>query len=559
MISDWSASNYDFIQGIDAESSPGDLIARNSAQQMPLLHSPSPLNGIWAMAVLDGNIYAGAGGYPINEVGADVWKYTVATDTWDLLAQLPEEGILVMKSHGGKLYIPGMDATLLWDRGSLYVYDGQTWVVHQNIPEAVHVFDVEFIGTQMFVSTGQMDNTGAVWRSADGGGSWSRILTLVTSGAVRRVYGLGVFEGKLYAQPDGKNPEGKVVFIWDGAQWETAPLSEISDDQWILFSDEDRFYLSGRGDFYTYDGSEYAYTSLPFSGNRWARAMTLHWETVDSPLTDKALYGGGTSGRVYRSTDRVDWSLWTELGGGDPAGEVESLVSLRGRLYAGTYRTTGPGGVYVSSSTPLGTMVSKPFDVGFRATAAVLDWSAIEPPGTTMKIQVKAAMSEFFLEQAPFLGPDGTSATYFEFGGQALPDALLNKLVYQYKVLVISGDPKLTSVTEWIRLQFYSDLDAAGVGDVSGGDIRLAAFPNPSSGLVHFRLGGLKGPGSVAPEIRLYDLGGRELARLPWSRSGTEVVWDASSSDAAQGTYFYRVTTDGGRSFGFSGRVQILR
>jgi hypothetical protein len=552
---DWSEGNYTLADGIDPESSPGNLIARNFSQQMLFLAGPSSQRGIWGLASFQGDLYAGAGPYPMTDAGAEVWRYSTEENTWELIAELPEEGILVLKAHNGKLYIPGMDAMTYWDRGNLYVFDGQNWTVHQNIPQAAHVFDVAFLGNQLFVSTGQRDLTGGVWRSVDGGGSWERILTLPSvDGEVRRVYGLGVFDGKLYAQPDGKDPEGRVVLVWDGEEWDSIPLGQISDHQWMLFDWEEQFCLGGNGDFYVGDGEQFQYANLPFQGNRWCRAFSQHREPTETTQSTPALFAGGPLGRIYRSTDGLNWTFWTQVGDGQPEGEVEGMASHLGRLYVSTYRENGTGRVYVSSSVPYGTLISRVFDTGGQdISQVVLDWAAVLPAGTSVKFQVRAAKTAEALQGLPFCGPDGTPFTYFETPKTLIPDPLTDGYYFQYKVYMSTDDPKLSPLLKWVRFTFYSGEDAAGVGETEGPQVRLAVYPNPTRDRVH-----LRGLAWQRGEFRLYDLAGRLAYRqVLESRGEEEPVLDLGR--LPQGVYFYQVLDASGRVMKAKGRIQVLR
>jgi len=63
----------------------------------------------------------------------------------------------------------------------------------------IHMFDMNtWNGTDLF-QTGADGNDGIVYRSMDGGATWSQSLRVPTVSDFARVYGLGRYQGKLYA------------------------------------------------------------------------------------------------------------------------------------------------------------------------------------------------------------------------------------------------------------------------------------------------------------------------------------------------------------------------
>lgn len=91
--------------------------------------------------------------------------------------EVQEQGISVIRSHGNRIYIPGVDATEDWTLGNFYrsTDKGDRWTKMRNIPVAVHVWDIAEWRGDLYVSTGSVrDGKGyaAVCQSSDQGTTW---------------------------------------------------------------------------------------------------------------------------------------------------------------------------------------------------------------------------------------------------------------------------------------------------------------------------------------------------------------------------------------------------
>ncbi len=87
--------------------------------------------------------------------------------------------------------------------------------------------------------------------------------------------------------------------------------------------------------------------------------------------------------------------------------------------------------------------------------------------------------------------------------------------------------------------------------------IRVTVHPNPFATSAAFRFEGGQ-PGVIA----IFDVSGREVARLASSRASGTIVWDGrdrSGRAVASGVYFYRVASDGAGSEEASGRLVRAR
>lgn len=120
-------------------------------------------------------------------------------------------------------------------------------------------------------------------------------------------------------------------------------------------------------------------------------------DTFSSQAYAGITYQGTTS--IYASTTNGG-STWT----------ANSNYDL-----GGYYFTTLTG--YVSS----GDYISTPFDTGSANVAHnFLAWTATLPSGTTLRFQIRQAAAQPSLSSAQWVGPDGTSSTYFNSPGQII-------------------------------------------------------------------------------------------------------------------------------------------
>ncbi len=112
-----------------------------------------------------------------------------------------------------------------------------------------------------------------------------------------------------------------------------------------------------------------------------------------------------------------------------------------------------------SSSYPTSTLdwlESNTFDVGgASSTFNALSWVPIsQPAGTFVEFQVAADNDNATWN---FVGPDGTSATYFTASPAVLPASLAGNRYFRYKVFMETGSPSLTPSVSGVTLDFAAN------------------------------------------------------------------------------------------------------
>jgi prepilin-type N-terminal cleavage/methylation domain-containing protein len=136
--------------------------------------------------------------------------------------------------------------------------------------------------------------------------------------------------------------------------------------------------------------------------------------------------------------------------------------------------TTLPSGALALSSSEgvyqsLGTLISSTFDVGTNGVVNAFTWESDTPAGTEIRFQI--AVSDVGTP-SNFVGPDGTSLTYFTDSGSSLASVYTGERFVRYKVELVTADPGETPILERVDLSFSSPClfpGQVGFSDVASG------------------------------------------------------------------------------------------
>jgi hypothetical protein len=482
---DWSGGRYASALHVDPEIEPGLLVPEAKLDDIRYLASPTAYQGLYCMVVYHDSLFIAASDYPFMYDGADVLSYDCLTGQFASEYQPYESGLNIVKRFGDTLYLPGPDSMDPWSTpGSIYTYDGQQWLEHASIDSAVHVCDVEVVNNRIFVTTGQSDYTGGVWMSTDGGTSFTRCLTLHPSvdHPIRRFFGAGQYHGRVFVQPDGFPPEGRVIYSSaDGVHWQAHAIAGMNQDMHATFTAwGDSLLMAVNQKLFIYNGSIWTSYPLPFYGWRWCRGYHVR---------QGELYAGGSTCEVFRWLGGADWEPVAQLGVDPSTEEIESIVTYYGRLYVTTSRPDPgmPARIYVSAVQPSGQLVSQPHDFGKEVGFGTLTWDDFRPAtGNLARFRVRSSITTEGLESAPFLGPDGTPGSYYTASGAHLANAHNGHRYFQYEAeLLCPGQmqmPMLRSVTLQVDSLASSAVPDAPLTDASlagRGGARLVLGPQP--------------------------------------------------------------------------------
>ncbi|MEM2899185.1 MAG: kelch repeat-containing protein [Thermoplasmata archaeon] len=171
--------------------------------------------------------------------------------------------------------------------------------------------------------------------------------------------------------------------------------------------------------------------------------------------------GGGSGGRIKISyaMGNAFSGTHSESGGNGGLGGTGSS--------SGTNGESGSSGSWSSyKQTPLvvysyyemsGTFISSPHDCEGAADFDTIYWEETEPTSTSVKIQIRSAKTESGLEYKSFVGPDGTTTSYYstpQVGGESIWSGHDGDSWFQYKVYLDTTDNTKTPVFHEISIVY---------------------------------------------------------------------------------------------------------
>ena len=536
--SDWTGGNWTAIDLLDADTSPGELVLLADSLHFVMAFDATHFEGVWDLAIWQDQLYLAAGpNPPLTADGGDILLYDYEANTCHIDYSVFEQGIVVLKVHEGIIYSPGIDSRGSHDWGNIYFNEGAGWVRKETVPLAVHIFDMFFYDDRIWITTGQSleDPRGILFSSADMGDTWVEEFAIAPENPAyefRRLYGAATFGESILLQPDFNEPEG-MVFL------EFRPGERVVPHD--IFA-----YTNGLAGFQEYRGQLWCrlrYAINAFNGTSW----TNHNNPTGAPsfasrgitVFKDRLYVGGRQ-KICATEDAETWDYAQMEGATDRV--METLETFHGRLYAGS---TPRGEVFVSGVPEQGDLVSRPHGFAGPVGDGRLTWQALlQGSSTTVKFQLRSAADESGLSTAPFLGPDGSTTSWYEVSGTSMATAHHGDSHFQYLVRLESTDDRFAPVLQ--EFQFEVDgMTAVPAGMPMVGDMTVQPNPfNPRTTL-HYELAA-----PTAVELVLFDLQGRRVTVLQSGMAPAgphSVAWDGRDErgrDMSGGIYFARLVVD---------------
>jgi hypothetical protein len=315
---------------------------------------------LMALQAWSGKLYAGFGDYGTNTGPIAITPFDPTTNTFAAAPSVSDgtEQIALFRVLNGKIYAPSIDphdaSAPSYD--AVGTSDGK-WVANPYTAATgltiQHVFDMTTLsGSDLWIAGSNGDDA-VVYRSADGGSTWTKSLDIAVSGNAERFYGIGSFGGKLYVQASQTDSANTAVYpmeasshVFDGTNWTKGPNLGSGYYFWHpeVFAGK-MIYLNNcacNGGGY---GTLYGMTSTGAVQVYSSAIGGVYDYTVDG----STMYVLGTSGKVYSTVDLTNWYLQRT----GPT-NAHSLAVLNGQLYVGT----GDSKIYEASvntsPTPVG-------------------------------------------------------------------------------------------------------------------------------------------------------------------------------------------------------------
>ena len=265
------------------------------------------------LGVIDGEIFMGYGDYGANTGPIHINPFNIASGEFeDSQLTVPTDALHTFRTINGKIYAPMFDPRLSWtaDVGYAERANDGTWSNQFEAP-AIHVFDMTTLdGDDLWMvgSSVEEDGTtrrgGTAYRSADGGTTWSIVMTDSSTpynpSGLERYYWIAELDGSVYMQAWGTSPAAPVR-SFDGNDWHSGTTARVCDtmqsNQVVVFADHIVCTSFSTGHIKIFDGVSIDNYDLPTSVNGVTRDFYVDDDYLYVLLTDK----------IIRTADLETW------------------------------------------------------------------------------------------------------------------------------------------------------------------------------------------------------------------------------------------------------------
>ena len=293
-----------------------------------------------SLVAWNGKIYAGYGDWNTNTGPIAITPYDPMSNSFASTPVLSAdvESIDQWRVLNGKLYGPATDPRVAADYVLGDVSSGkEVFTNHQPTP-LTHVFDMQALGSNLFMF-GQTGSNGRIYRSVDGGVTWSQALDVAPAYAngLSRFYFSATYGGKVYAQSseaDANYVLSKPAtnsWVFDGSSWsKSTAINCITPWKGNEFAGKmvmiGNLAWFGGGQLLTFDGRT---TSTVVSYVKDYTIAPDGYLYVIRPTTDTS--GNTSSVEVARTKDLMNWQKITN------APNTSSSIAVLGNfVYVGT-------------------------------------------------------------------------------------------------------------------------------------------------------------------------------------------------------------------------------
>jgi hypothetical protein len=306
----------------------------------------------------NGKLYAGYGDYGANTGPINVTPFDPLTNAFAANPSIIDgtEQIALYRVLNSRLYAASIDPDAVtpsyFANGDAAGSWSQLLTNKAGAPPMDHVFDMNTLnGTDLWLA-GSKGNDAVIYRSTDGGNTWTKSYDLAVADRAERFYAIGSFNGKLYVQASSTDLANTISYpieatshVFDGTNWVTGPSLGVAYYFWQPETFAGRMVYSNNC---ICNGGGYGSTYSMSTSNvvtKLAVPVGLYNYTIDGTT----FYGIGADGTVYSTTDLTNWYIQrTGISTG------RSIAVLNGQIYVGTSDSK----IYKASVNPSPSLVS---------------------------------------------------------------------------------------------------------------------------------------------------------------------------------------------------------
>ncbi len=233
----------------------------------------------------------------------------------------------------------------------------------------------------------------------------------------------------------------------------TAATRSIREQGWSAISSDGTYHP-------VISGSTWTLASGPLTTGNFTEQIVIGDAERDSSF-NLVTSGGTVDTSTKLITETVSWatphvssvseSEYLTRWQNQAAWTQTSVADFTGDTLTNTQITNTAGGeVELTPSSTSGVLTSSAFNAGASAVIDYLTSTATQPAGTSIKFQIATSSTNTGFS---YVGPDGTSATYFT-APATIPISVASNQYFSYQATLASGSPGTTPILDDVTLTY---------------------------------------------------------------------------------------------------------
>jgi len=452
----WTIAPDNLESQIAWDRDSGALTLQTNSVQMVFVAIPDPnkdafTNNIYSLGKYNSTLYLGYGDMynnqgPLNIISYDPYSASIKINA----KSLPEDQIgSWFESEDGTFYVTGADSREPWAFGNYYAYNGVDWHKVRTLYRGLHVGLIVEMSGRIYAAFGSdnqkivdypyilvSDDHGLTWQYEKLDNDTSQDCSISQMAVVPNSVGEGLYVIANIINPPERNAPR--LYHYDGGKWERENFGKSEDEFRIrdIFSYQGYLLItayevdpqSGKWTVSTFSWDGDVLTEIPYLRDRNsdlslftekdARLYALIPEVHTNP--------NNPAYQFVRTSNLSDWEMLGSLN--LPEGVIPGdIIFLHNRLYlAGRIaweEIEGNPRVYTLVMTQAQPLKN-----------AKISWDADISSGASLSFQVRSGKDYEEFSSAQFIGPDGTSGSFYTTSGQALAAQQADAIVYMIKM-----------------------------------------------------------------------------------------------------------------------------